>query len=384
MKAALKKWFFVALLWSLAASFGFAQDSPSPQPTPPDNEPIKILTEEVNLNVSAQYSNGKFVPTLTKDDLLIVESGEPQTITSIKRVPAQVLLLLDTGSDINFAKNTAMTGITAKVFVKYLSPKDSLAVMQYNNKIEAISDWTSDFNAAMTEMDKKLFGGRRSRFSEALNAAVEMFKSRPLENRHLVLITDGAESVADQAARQAALQNLLAANITVHVISYTQMEEQRARKAARPIKLGDGKTQPRVPEYIYDDILRGINLRPEQKRFLKTANQAQRLVIVNLDNEMMKTVRRKREEWRNSETKLQTLADDSGGVFQASESLESMWKFAAEVANAVDSQYVVTYMPIRSIAESPLSETRKVRVSSPCDGVRIKSRQQIVVSKKLK
>ena len=78
---------FLIIFMGLSALDGFAQN---PSPTPPD-EQINILTEEVRLNVTAQYADGRFVPTLTKDDLLIVESGDPQTITSMKRVPANVI-----------------------------------------------------------------------------------------------------------------------------------------------------------------------------------------------------------------------------------------------------------------------------------------------------
>ena len=366
-----RKWFFAAFLSSFFALSVLAQE---PSPTPPD-ETVKILTEEVHLNVSAQDENGKFVPTLTADDLLVVESGDPQTITSMQRVSANVLLLLDTGGDLTYAKNKAATGIAAKIFVKYLSPKDTLAVIQYNDKIETIADWTSDFSSAMTAMDAKLLSGKRSRFSEAMNAAIEMFKSRPLENRHLVLISDGLETVANAAAQQAALQNLLAANITVHVISYTGLEEQRTRKAARRINLGDGKTKPRIPVEIFESMTLGMT--PEQKAFLKAMNESQRLVILNLDGKMLREVRQKREEWQTSETKLQNLAEDTGGIFQAPEEYETMLKFAAEVAGAVDSNYVITYTPTRPIAGAPDGETRKVRVSSHRIGVRIKSRKKI-------
>lgn len=371
-----RKWFFAAFLTGLSAFSVLAQE---PSPTPPD-EAVKILTEEVHLNVSARDDNGKFVPTLTKDDLLVVESGDPQTITSMQRIPANVLLLLDTGGDLTYAKNKAATGIAAKIFVKYLLSQDALAVMQYNDKIETISDWTNDFNSAMTKMDAKLLSGKRSRFSEALNAAVEMFKSRPLENRQLVLISDGLESVADNIAQQAALQNLLAANITVHVISYTGLEESRTRKAARRINFGDGKTQPRIPKEIFETLI--IGMTPEQKAFMKSMNEAQRIVILNLDNEMLRAIRRKREEWQTSETKLQNIAEDTGGVFQAPEEYETMLKLAAEIADAVDSNYAITYTPKRPIADAPDGEIRKVRVSSRRAGVQIKSRQKITVETK--
>ena len=366
---------FLIVLIGLFSLAGFAQ---TPSPTPPGDQ-IRVLTEEVRLNVSAQYADGRFAPTLSADDLLIVESGDPQTITSMKRVPASVLLLLDAGGEANFVKSAATTRITAKIVIGNLAPTDTCAVMQYNDKIETLADWTLKEKFELSDLDNKILSGKRSRFSEALNVAVKIFGSRPAENRHLVLITDGTESVADEAAQQAALRNLLAANITVHVISYTRLEEQKSRQATQRVKLNKEKTPPRTPDFIIEPLLQILpdTERNRARTILKTMNQSRRIVVVQLDSAMIETVRRRREAWRLSEPQLQSLADDSGGVFLAPESIEAFWQFAAEVARAVGSQYVVTYTPKKPIADSPENNPRKVRVSSHRDGVRIRSRQKI-------
>lgn len=290
------------------------------------------------------------------------------------------MLLLDTGGEPNFVKSAAITRITAKIIVGNLSPTDTFAVMQYNDKIETITDWTIKSTFDLSMLDNKLLSGKRSRFSEALNAAVNAFKSRPSENRHLVLITDGTESVADETERQQALQNLLAANITVHVISYTRLEEQKAQKATQRIKLNNKRTTQRLPDYIIEPLLQILpdTEKNRARTILRTMNESQRLVIIQFDNAMIKVVRRRREAWRLSEPKLQTLADDSGGVFLAPESVESMWKFASEVAGTIGAQYVVTYTPKKSFAGSADGQARKIRVSSHLDGVQIRSRQKIV------
>lgn len=363
--------------------------SQNPLPTPPaEEEPIKILTEEVNLNVRAQTDSGKFVPNLKADDLLIVDNGTPQEITKMQRVPANVLLLLDTGAELNFAKSLRTTRLVAKAFVYGLQPEDSLSVMQYYDKVETLADWGSDYEAVIKILDTKLYTGKRSRFSDALNAVVESFKSRPAQNRHLVLVSDGAETVADDAARQKAIRNLQAANITVHIISYTQLEEQAAQKATQRVKWGDGRTKPRVDPLIWDDIVRGLRVSAQMsgvdaakfEEFLKTANQAQALVIISLDNERIKRVRQKREDWRIKETELQTLAEDTGGLFQAPETPETLLRLAVEIANAVDSYYVVTYMPKSELGNSPDLLNRKVRVGTHLNGVKIQSRHRIVIA----
>jgi hypothetical protein len=65
-------------------------------------------------------------------------------------------------------------------------------------------------------------------------------------------------------------------------------------------------------------------------------------------------------------------------MFQAPEETETMWLFAAEIARAIDSQYVVTYIPTKSFAESETNEARKIRVGTHCSGVIIRSRQKVV------
>ena len=378
MKIDFVKNFLLGAFLSLFA-FSASAQKPTTQPTPPAEEPIKVFTEEVHLNVTAQTSGGKFVSTLKPDDLLIVESGTPQKIESMRRVPASVLLLLDTGGDLNFAKTLDLTRLTAKLFVEKLSAGNSIHVMQSYNKIETVSDWTSSREKVQDDLDKKLFGGNRSQFSSSVAAAIEQFKSRSLENRHLVFIGDGLDSLAGEAERQKALQDLLAANITVHVIAYNKMEAKRAKPMTRRIQIGEERETPRLPEHQLELIIQSLprNMRDGFRRFALS----ERLFIVRLDNKSLKLARRKLDEWIKSETQLQALAEDTGGMFQSPEETQTMWLFAADIAQAIDSQYVITYIPTKSFAESESNEARKIRVGTHCSGVIIRSRQKVVFSK---
>ena len=375
MKKQLEKWLFAAALLISSSYTAFAQTA---APTPPAEEIIKIPTEEVHLNVTAQSSNGKFVSTLAPDDLLIVESGTPQKIVSMRRLPASVLLLLDTGGNFNFAKTLDMTRLTAQVVVEKLSGENSLAVMQSYDKIETVSDWTSDKQTIQGDLSKNLFGGNRSRFSDSINAAIEKFRSRPLENRHLVFIGDALDSVTSETERQKALRDLLAANITVHVIAYNKMEAARALGSTRRFQIGEEYEAPRLPDHVLEGIIESLpkDMRDGFRRMMK----AERLFVVRLDNKAVKIAKQKRESWLKGETELAELAEDTGGMFQAPEEPQTMWLFAAEVAKAIGAQYVVTYIPTKSFADSPADGTRKIRVGTHCDGVQIRSRHKVVLN----
>ena len=98
-------------------------------------------------------------------------------------------------------------------------------------------------------------------------------------------------------------------------------------------------------------------------------NSSQRAAI-ELDNARLRTMRIKAQAETENEARLQSLADDSGGMFQSPEEPQTMWTFAAHVARATDSQYVITYTPTSPITSS--RQERKVRVSCQCDGVTIR------------
>ncbi len=339
----------LCLFVSILTASIIAQDvSPTPHPTPPaDDEPIKIFTEEVQLNVIAQSTyTGEKVPNLKEDDLLVVESGDPQTITSIKQFPASVLILMDTGQVVSFGKNNTLTRLTAKVLVKNLSDEDSISILQYYDKIETVSDWTKNKTSIFENLDKKMFLGKRSRFVDALNESVEKFKSRPLENRNLVLISDGLETVRGEDEFQKAIRKVLEANISVHIISYTNLQVIGSVPKTKAFK-------------VYGDI-NGI-------------------ASLNLDREMIKFYEKKRGELAESEKRLEKLATETGGEFHAPESPDHMIKFADDVARAIGSQYVITYIPTKSFNESDIGKERKVRVSTYRNGIRIRARETLFI-----
>src|SRR5262245_56033316 len=100
---------------------------PSPTPPAPDQEPIKVFTEEVRLPVVATDQYGQFDPTLTRSDLLVQEDGVPQEIASVRRMQASILMLLGTGSGPNPAARLSTTRALALRLLHDLGPNDRVA-----------------------------------------------------------------------------------------------------------------------------------------------------------------------------------------------------------------------------------------------------------------
>src|SRR3954469_8738713 len=106
----------LSLLAVVRAQSG-VRPSPSPTPKPEDQEPLRVFTEEVRLPVAATDTYGHYDPTLTIDDVLVLEDGHQQQIKSIQHLPTNVLLLLDVGNQLGL-KDTNVTRDVALRVIK--------------------------------------------------------------------------------------------------------------------------------------------------------------------------------------------------------------------------------------------------------------------------
>ena len=119
---------------------GLAQD---PAPTPFDDEtPVKVVTEEIKLNVSAFDRFGEFVSGVAEDDLVIMEDGRLHQPVSVRRIPANVLIMLDTGGEFRQVKNISRTRDIALQLVRELDPRNSIAVLEYSDKARVITSYS--------------------------------------------------------------------------------------------------------------------------------------------------------------------------------------------------------------------------------------------------
>lgn len=203
----------------------FAQSGrvqPTPTPTPPD-EIVKVATEEIKLNVLAFNVSGAFVPDMTLDDLVIAENNVLHPPSSVRRIPANVLIVMDTGGEMRVAKSLDRTRRVAIAVAEALRDGDQVAVMQYSDRAEVISEWTTNRAETVAAIKRSNFG-RRSVFVDAITAARQFMIASGADNRHIVLITDGTDSLGRSSAKFDALQALTATDISVHVLSYTSME----------------------------------------------------------------------------------------------------------------------------------------------------------------
>ena len=127
---------FLILLFALTIAAQSGKNQPKPTPTPIADDTENIFTEEIKLNVLAFDENGKFNPNLKKEDLVINENNVLHQAESVRRIPANVLIVMDTGGEMRQIKSLQQTREVAKAIVNALKDGDSAALMQYSDKAE--------------------------------------------------------------------------------------------------------------------------------------------------------------------------------------------------------------------------------------------------------
>ena len=346
----------------------------SPQASPtPQQESIKVFTEEILLPLVATDSSGRFDPTLEADDLLILEDGVPQTVRSVRRLPAHVLLLLDTAGASNPAMRTNATRDFAIRFVAQLNNLDHVAALQFGGRVELIQTWTADHEAAIQSLKTKLFSGRRLRLTEGLVAAAAAMKDQPAGNRHVVLVTDGGESVSDAADLQAAVEQLFASQATIHVISLTLLGRKAINKHP---KYGVTITadKRKSAQDISDEIVR-----PNAPETLDTKQKRKLYLVIENDLPMWRHSRKYAKTLKQNEQWLTWLAEESGGEVQLPSNTEELPKLSGKLAREIDSQYIVYYTPRVGPKRDDKRTVRRIEVVSRRVGLYVHSRRSHVV-----
>ena len=134
--------------------------APTVTPTPRDDDTERVLTEEIKLNVLAFDDKGQFVQDVTANDLVITENNILHQPESVRRLPANVLIVLDTGGEMRSVKSLDQTRRVARGLVEALRPGDPVAVMQYSDKAEIIAELTSNKSEALAAIERAKFGRR--------------------------------------------------------------------------------------------------------------------------------------------------------------------------------------------------------------------------------
>ncbi len=355
------------------AGSGHAQTA-SPSPTPPvppateSQEQVKIFTEEVVLPVTAYDDSGHLSAALETSDVIVFEDDVRQQVRSIRRIPANVLLLLDTGGDMNPAMSANTTREIASHLISNLRDGDRIAAIQFGKRVEVLQEWTTERQQLLHALKWRLLSSKGANLVNALMMAAAQLKEVPAGTRHIVLITDGVDSAGNREALTSAIRQLLDSNVTVHVIGYTAIGRQTIDRQNPIVRIGQKRKSAQ-------DIAAEI-MNPTQMSDYERGNTIS--LVIDTDIEMRRRRAAYKKATRQSEQWLSSLAAETGGLVFLPASVEEMIARGEEIARQIDSQYVVTYTPKRPLASADAGEYRRINVAAGIIGLHVRARRGYV------
>lgn len=152
--------------------------------------------EVVNLSVSVSDTRGRYLTDLEKVDFSILENGVPQPLALFARddVPISLSLLIDTSA--SMADKLAVAQAAATRFVRTLRPGDSAQVVQFNERVSVLQEFTDDVQSLESAIGKTSPSGATALHTALYVALKELSKDSraELRRRAIVVLSDGEDT----------------------------------------------------------------------------------------------------------------------------------------------------------------------------------------------
>jgi Ca-activated chloride channel family protein len=286
-------------------------------------EVISVDTTEIMLPVTVREANGRFVTSLTRKDFRVFEDDREQPLSdlALRQVPVDVVLMVDASSSV--ASNLDDFRRAVEGFVTRLAPEDRISLIKFDDRVELLQDWTQSKFQLQRALNR-ISAGMFTRFNDALLLAARDQFSNSRSRRAVIVLTDGIDSGRGAATFESALTALLETQVTVYVVSNTEME-RASKRAELDSMIGGTDSEVRFNQLRIDDLREGLR------------------VIAK------------------SEERLSQLTTATGGRLYKPLSFNSLDSTYAEVAEELRHQYALYYTPINKARDGSF---RRVRVET--------------------
>lgn len=274
------------------------------------DEVIRTTTSLVQLNVGVVDRQGRAVTSLSRGDFAVYEDGVKQSIQAFEPVdaPFSLVLLLDmSGSTLNFRQQLKLASTR---FLEALGPDDRLAVVQFNAKVKELSGFSTDRRKSAYAIDIAE-GKGETHFYDALQYALKELDKEGKRRKAIVVLTDGLDTQLRNSDRQ---------------ILYQAKTDEDALKLIKP------HASTELNGVLSAADRQGVTIYP----LALPSGDPRRLPLPGPDITGIYAAAR---------TRLQTLAERTGGRLNEINRLETMAQLYREVAADLRTLYTVAYQP---------------------------------------
>ena len=288
-----------------------------------DDEPVESINSNlVILNVGVADRRGQAITNLSREDFSVYEDGARQSIVSFEptTAPFSLVLLLDmSGSTLNFRPVLKQSALR---FIDALGPGDRVSVIAFwvkknkgksEDRVVTLTDFTDDrrdIAHAITSAD----GSGGTNLYEGLRFALRQLAREGKRRKAVVVLTDGKDTELETLDRKA---------------SGAADSNEAALAAVKP------EASPRLRAVLDTADRQGVTIYPlalpsgDLKRIAQPLPQQVAIYTA-------------------ARTRLQSLADRTGGRLHVINRLEDLGRLYAEVAAEMRTLYSIAYQSSNS------------------------------------
>jgi Ca-activated chloride channel family protein len=295
--------FIAAFVFLLIGSASFAQAQG------PD-EVIKTDTALVQLNVGVVDRQGQAITTLGQNDFVVYEDDVKRPIVAFEptQAPFSLVMMLDmSGSTVNFRQQIQQAALR---FLDALAPEDRVAVISFNGKgVHELSGFGTDRRRTAYAITLAS-GGGNTLFYDGLKYSLKGLAREGKRRKAIVVLTDGLDTEIRKGDRAT-------------VASAPEAEVSTAIKA---------ETNPTLVSVLNEADRNGVTIFP----LALPSGDPKRLPLPD----PLITA-----QYAAARTRLQMLADRTGGQLSDIRRLDQMAKLYYEVAAHLRTLYSIAYQP---------------------------------------
>ncbi|MBL8185109.1 MAG: VWA domain-containing protein [Blastocatellia bacterium] len=293
-----------------------------------DDDPIRIDSALVRLNVGVVDQRGRPITSLGMRNFVVYEDGVKQELSRFEMTtaPFSVVMLLDmSGSTKGFRQNIKLS---ASRFLDALGPEDRVAVVEFYSKINLLNDFTTNRRTAAQSISVANGQGETNLYG-AMQFALERLAKEQTRRKAIVVLTDGVDTSVQNRDRE--LLGPLTDDQIANAISPESSEElnsvlntaDRQGVTIYPLALPTGD-----PARLADPTPRQIAM------------------------------------FRAARSRLQIVADRTGGTLNTINRLEEMGRLYAVVAADLRTLYTLEYAP-KNLTRDGKWRSIKIEVTDP-------------------
>ena len=177
------------------------QQSPPQNPDPGFR--FKSGVELINVTASVSDTAGRFVPGLQKDDFLVYEDDQLQTVTnfSAERVPVSLGIALDTSGSMAGERIQAAQRALNRFLYDLLAADDQIFLYRFSDRPALLQGWTTDRELIGRALGRIAAAGTTSMY-DAVAEAVRLAATGQNQKKALVLLSDGNDTSSKTGLRQ--------------------------------------------------------------------------------------------------------------------------------------------------------------------------------------